>query len=158
MSRWDTINESLKAGEDPAIVLSDAELWIKPKGKPGRPKLPPKAPFSTYLAGMLSGWKKRPRCLNPKCSKRLKSADNLACCENCRLNAIIYLKMALLMLRRGAFSKPQPIKDVPIAYNNYERAMVGEPEAGTSLGNPRASRKRSIPKFAKGFKAFADRT
>jgi hypothetical protein len=117
MGPWVKALETLAAGEAPVIRVSNSMFVPPAKKKPGRKKLvtPEKNPFHLYASAALLGGLTRPRCINPRCSERLRAGDEAACSEDCRLAAISFFEYALSVLKKEPLPVPPAPKEVPHA-------------------------------------------
>lgn len=149
---WDAVREALERGEDPALNLLYETAVQPPKRPRGRPKLKPeeRARYA-YRNIALLGDKARPRCLNPKCRKRLRVRDNFVCDETCRRAAIIAYRQVLNFLLGRPFvvpkRKPRDVPEVPV-YG--QRRSMDEAEARAILASERSQRASATPRPRKG--------
>jgi hypothetical protein len=131
MSTWKWIRETLAAGEDPCVTLTYKQLYKAPKKKPGRPK-------TVKEPSLLWPKSARRRCLAPRCHKRLREKDVFVCNNDCKDAAIFHLKQILFLLRGNKFKLPEPVKEIPHAYNR--RIDAGAVQATARRTEERDSR------------------
>lgn len=155
MKIWETISETVKAGQDPVVVLSTKMLAavVKPE-PPKRRGVEPKKriAFSLYGKIPMAGRKTDiQRCWNPYCRKRI--TGRFVCNDGCRALAVEHLETALNLLAPREPLLPvvdEEIADVPIfdEQGRDRRAAEGDPAEGKGRG---ASGRR--PKGYRGPKA-----
>lgn len=144
MSFWEKVHEDLRAGRTPECKLTIAEDFVRPpKGKPGRPKSNPDAPFEGYVASDLWGAGKRPRCLNPGCDKYIRKTQ-YTCSKECKRIAIQFFRTALFYLGAARLKALPAPPQVQLPYVATSRPL---PQGGEGLKRARAARHGLLPKL-----------
>ena len=137
MGVWDAVRGVLARGEDPVVKLDVSMLKRPPPGKPGRPKKQQQEPTMVERAAKpLMGDSSRPRCLNPRCKKRLKAAQEYVCDDECRELAVMTFT-AVVDLLKGA---ELPVEDVPDVQGPKDATWRIHPSRGTRSGGVIAGR------------------
>jgi hypothetical protein len=141
MGLWEEVAACLARGEDPRINISYRMLKLPPKGKPGRKKATergePAPPFSGYRSAAALGGKKRPRCVNPECKKRLLASQGITCSAECKAEALAYHSKIVAMLK-GLVLKPIAVKEVP---DVGAQAATTRDVRGKRKGRPRGPKR-----------------
>ncbi len=150
---WEAVLDELDAGRIPTITVSEKTAVAPPKSKRGRPRtVNTESPYMQYAAAVLTGGLVRPRCMHPRCKKKLKASDRYVCSESCREEARRFFRLALLLLdpKRPATitipGAPKPVPDVPQfgAKTHLAKDIPADLRAGLANGRGRPKKKRGV--------------